>query len=79
MKNLEKLYIIKQIYNQINKVINENDEGENSIVGNVEFGILNGKIKFYVNNQKIDFNHIDKIIIGSFDIKKESILIKYYE
>ena len=65
--------------NVVNKVINENDEGENSIVGNVEFGILNGKIKFYVNNQKIDFNHIDKIIIGSFDIKKESILIKYYE
>ena len=65
--------------NVVNKIINENDQNENTVNGNTQFGILNGNIKFSINSQKIDFKYPDKSIIGDFDTKKKTLLIKYYQ
>ena len=65
--------------NVVNKIINENDHNENTINGNVQFGILNGNIKFSINSEKIDFKYLDKSIIGNLDSKKKTLLIKYYQ
>ena len=67
--------------NIANRILNKNDENENTIDGNVEFGILNGKLDFYINGQKIDFKYSDKTIIGSFKPKnkKNKLLIKYFK
>ena len=65
--------------NVINKIVNENDQDENTIKGNTKFGLLTGNIKFYINSQKIDFKYLDKNVIGTLDTKKKSLLIKYYE
>ena len=67
--------------NIANRILNENDEDENTIGGNVEFGILNGKLNFYINGQQIDFKYPDKTLIGSFKPKnkKNNLLIKYFK
>ena len=65
--------------NLVNKIINENDHNENTVNGNIQFGILNGNIKFSINSQKIDFKYLDKSIIGNFNTKEKSLLIKYYQ
>ena len=63
----------------MNKIINENDQDENTVNGNAQFGLLNGNIKFYINSQKIDFKYLDKTIVGTLNTKKKSLLIKYYK
>ena len=65
--------------NVVNKIINENDQNENTVNGNTQFGILNGNIKLSINSQKIDLKYSDKSIIGNLDTKKKNLLIKYYQ
>ena len=65
--------------NVVNKIINENDQDENTVNGNAQFGLLTGNIKFYINSQKIDFKYLDKTIVGTLNTKKKSLLIKYYK
>ena len=65
--------------NVVNKIINENDQDENTVNGNAQFGLLTGNVKFYINSQKIDFKYLDKTIIGTLNTKKKSLLIKYYK
>ena len=65
--------------NVVNKIINENDQDENSVSGDVEFGLLTGNLKFSINNQKIDFKYPEKTIIGFLDIKEKTLLLKYYQ
>ena len=65
--------------NVVNKIINENDQDENTVNGNAQFGLLTGNIKFYINSQKIDFKYSDKTIVGTLNTKKKSLLIKYYK
>ena len=79
-KNRNKILITNNAgLNVVNKIINENDQNENTVNGSAQFGILNGNIKLSINSQKIDFKYSDKTIIGNLDTKKKSILIKYYQ
>jgi len=80
LENKNKILITNDVgINVVNKIINENDQNENTVNGNTQFGILNGNIKFSINSQKIDFKYLDKSIIGDFDTKKKTLLIKYYQ
>ena len=57
--NNNKIIITKSDNNLdiLNKVLNSNDEGENTIKGEIKFGIFSGDLDFYINGQKVDFEY----------------------
>ena len=54
---IAKISDIVEFVSDCNKIINENDESEIKFKGIGKFCILNGTLQFYINGQKINFNH----------------------
>ena len=59
--------------------LEDKDYDTKKFKGLTEFGIGNGHIKFYINNQPIEFKHKDKAIWGILNPEKNNTLtLKYY-
>ena len=67
--------------NVVNRVLEENEEGQISVRGNIKIGILNGSLQFDINGQNIKFNYQDEVILGYFNTstKDKQLILKYYK
>ena len=81
--NNNKIIITKSDNNLdiLNKVLNSNDEGENTIKGEIKFGIFSGDLDFYINGQKVDFEYKNMRITGNFlpNKKNKQLILNYHK